>query len=187
VASAMQPQVSPASPMGTWGAYEVLFCGLYRQHGVLVRREIRRCAQYVGNEELKDLEQEIWRAAWRGLARFEGRAAPSTWLISITRHVVYSWLRHERVKQLAQEKLWDWGACETTAGSGDGSETTLLERSSLVEALRRLDPRFAEVIRLRYFEQLSDTEAARRLSLPLGTIKGRLRSGLRHLGCALTH
>ncbi|HZI75402.1 MAG TPA: sigma factor-like helix-turn-helix DNA-binding protein, partial [Gemmatimonadales bacterium] len=52
---------------------------------------------------------------------------------------------------------------------------------NITEALSQLPPREQEVIRLRYFEHLGDSEIALRLSAPLGTVKGRIRSGLLHL------
>lgn len=45
----------------------------------------------------------------------------------------------------------------------------------------RLPPAQREVIALAYFGELSDSEIAGELSIPLGTVKGRMRLGLEKL------
>jgi RNA polymerase sigma-70 factor (ECF subfamily) len=161
-----------------------VFAGLYQAYSSLVRREIRRWTRSISLEDLQDLEQDVWRGAWRGLARFEARASAATWLTSIVRHIVFSWLRRERIKKLARTRLVEAGGQEPAVCPEDFVQP-LLFHLSLVDAMGRLDQRFADAIRLRYFEQLSDVEAARRLALPLGTVKRRIRSGLKHLRSAL--
>jgi RNA polymerase sigma-70 factor (ECF subfamily) len=52
------------------------------------------------------------------------------------------------------------------------------DADALRARLRRLPEAQAEVIALAYYGQLSQAEIARRLSLPPGTVKGRMRLGL---------
>jgi RNA polymerase sigma-70 factor (ECF subfamily) len=65
----------------------------------------------------------------------------------------------------------------------DGRE--LAERyaraSEVRGALERLSPEQREVLALAYFGELTQTEIADRLGLPLGTVKARTFRGLRRL------
>ena len=55
------------------------------------------------------------------------------------------------------------------------------EARQLMLLLARLPPAQREVIRLAFFDGLTHREVARRLALPPGTVKGRMRLGLRKL------
>ncbi len=56
-----------------------------------------------------------------------------------------------------------------------------IEVRSLKEALSRLPDAQREVIELGFFGGITHEEIARRLDLPLGTVKTRIRTGLRRL------
>jgi RNA polymerase sigma-70 factor (ECF subfamily) len=59
------------------------------------------------------------------------------------------------------------------------------QRRLLDEALRDLTPAEREAIETAFFSELSYVEAAARLNQPVGTVKTRIRSGLRKLREAL--
>jgi RNA polymerase sigma-70 factor (ECF subfamily) len=59
-------------------------------------------------------------------------------------------------------------------------------RLSLQQALDHASPEQREAIRMAYFNGLTYEETAARLSLPLGTLKSRIRLGLRAMRAALS-
>ena len=81
-----------------------------------------------------------------------------------------------------------------TARSADGPEALLemipargaspldeAEANELLELIARLDGRYAPLIRLSFVEGWSHSSIARITGLPLGTVKTRIRNGLRQL------
>ena len=55
------------------------------------------------------------------------------------------------------------------------------QREQVVEALRGLPPEQLKVLELAYFSGYTHTEIAELLDLPLGTVKGRMRLGLKKI------
>jgi RNA polymerase sigma-70 factor (sigma-E family) len=71
-------------------------------------------------------------------------------------------------------------AVEPPSGAPDATETLQL-RQALVQALGTLPPRQRAVLVLRYWEQLSEAEAAEVLGCPVGTVKAAASRGLSRL------
>ena len=150
---------------------------LRHAHQGLVRSELRRRCAMLNPADLEDLEQEVWIAVWAALPRFQGRSTFDTWLVGITKHVLWAWLRRQHVAEL---KLLGQRLGED-AERHSLDEQSPLEHLCTNEAVNRLSGPESQVITLRYFHQFSDQEIALRLHVPLGTVKGRLRRGLQHL------
>jgi RNA polymerase sigma-70 factor (ECF subfamily) len=75
---------------------------------------------------------------------------------------------------------------EPAAANDPSSEIHSSERRRKVEgALATLNDGERDLLRLAYFSDLSQSEIAERTSLPLGTVKSRMRSGLIRLRDAL--
>src|SRR5215216_4558302 len=55
------------------------------------------------------------------------------------------------------------------------------QRAQVREALRALPPEQLKVLELTYFSGYTHTEIAKLLDLPLGTVKGRMRLGLKKI------
>lgn len=76
-----------------------------------------------------------------------------------------------------RREVYGRSADAEVADHADGVEL----RSELMRALRRLPPRQRAVLVLRYFEQLSEAEAARVLGCSVGTVKSSSARALRRL------
>ena len=145
-------------------------------HGRVCAELRRRCAALCPCD-VEDLEQEVWIAVWAALPRFQGHSTFDTWLIGVTKHVLWAWLRRQHTAELKllRQRL---NQPEERAGL---DEPPPLEHLCTHEAIQQLPELEGQVITLRYFQQCTDREIAVRLQLPLGTVKGRIRSGLLHL------
>jgi len=131
----------------------------------------------------EDITLEVFLQVWRKAHTYDpARGTVSSWLITLTRSRAIDFLR-SRKKHGAD--------CEFSSDSAPdlqdwrpGPEQTSLqgERASLVHAaLQELAPERREAVELAYFSGLTHSEIADRTSLPLGTVKTRIRQGMMHL------
>jgi RNA polymerase sigma-70 factor (ECF subfamily) len=77
----------------------------------------------------------------------------------------------------------------TTAPSDEVCDAVLRREADreLHACLTLLPAAQAEIITLAFFEQLTHNEIARRLDLPQGTVKGRMRLGMNKLRVTVEH
>jgi RNA polymerase sigma-70 factor (ECF subfamily) len=143
-------------------------------HALLDRhmdRLYRLAVSLLGNPaDAEDVLQEAFAGAYRGLARFEGRASVGTWL---TRILVMQVARFRRDRHRRPMGQLDDEA--ESAESRHASGTAAVDaRIDLQAALLQLSPMHREVLVLREFEQMSYEEIADVLGVPQGTVESRL-------------
>ena len=126
-------------------------------------------------DEAEDVVDETFWQAWRSAAGFDARrAAVPAWLAMIARCRALDRLRRRRRHE-------DLGAVAPPAeSSGAGVEEA--ERAERVAAaLQMLPPEQRRAIELAFFDGYSHAEIADRLTLPLGTVKTRIRLAMQKL------
>lgn len=141
-------------------------------------------------ETTRDLAQETFLRAFRGLAKFQRDCTFSTWLFRIAINLCQSerrrLARRRRIGGLARGRPKDPDEPEPEIADMrfdplDAMEAR--ERKALVlDALRRMEEGARELVVLRDFQGLSYQEIAEILDCPIGTVRSRLfraRSELR--------
>jgi RNA polymerase sigma-70 factor (ECF subfamily) len=116
---------------------------------------------------------EVWR---RGPSYDPGRAGLLTWVMTIARSRAIDELRR-RVPEPDEDAVAGLAATADPAASAD----VLAERWRVAHLLTLLPPDEAEALRLRFYDELSQTEIAERTGIPLGTVKTRMVRGLERL------
>ncbi len=132
--------------------------------------------------EAEEVVEAVFWQAWQQAARYTSeRGAPGAWLLAMARSKSLDRLRSMRRRR--DEQPVDDSIFENQRAVGDPlSNLDASERASrVVAALQQLPAEQREVLELAYFEGLSQTEIAERLSLPLGTVKTRARLALRKM------
>lgn len=128
-------------------------------------------------EEAEDVLQEVFLQVWSRAADFdEQRGRPFTWLVTMTRSRGI-----DRLRVLAsRQRLADSAAQEVTAEASDAiAEAFYAEQREIVgRALASLPEEQSRLLKLAYFEGLTQSEIATKLGAPLGTVKTRIRSGM---------
>ncbi len=134
-------------------------------------------------EAAEDVTQDVFLSVWRRGASYRPKRGKVTaWLFSIARHRTIDEIRRRR-RYVARVQHDVDIANEPSDGKDDPLEyaTTQYERSLLKGALSALRPEQRDVVVLAYFGGLTHFEIARRLRQPLGTVKTRMRLGLRKM------
>jgi RNA polymerase sigma-70 factor (ECF subfamily) len=152
------------------------FAEAYRQWSPLVHTLALRS---LGNHhDAEDVTQQVFVAAWRGRHTLRPeRGSVAGWLVGITRHKVAD-VHAKRARQAR-----DAQALSNTLPDDPGPppQDLLAERLVLHDELGRLGEPRGTIVRMAFLDELTHEEIARRLRLPLGTVKSHVRRGLLHL------
>ena len=126
--------------------------------------------------EAEDVHQQVFVEAWQRRRQYDpGRASLLTWLMMIARSRAIDSLRRRRPEPT------DPALIESGTGDQHDPEDEMLERWRVVQLLRRIPTGEAELLRLRFYEGLSQREIAHRTDMPLGTVKMRMVQALERL------
>jgi RNA polymerase sigma-70 factor (ECF subfamily) len=137
----------------------------------------------------EEVVQDAFISAWRRVGTYQpGRGEPRTWLLSIVHHRAIDRLRGGASARAHLERI-DASPAAEPVDTGDVWDEALasLTRQQIVAALRQLPADQRQAIELAFFGGLTHVEIAERTGLPLGTVKGRVRLGLRRLRVLLQH
>jgi len=132
----------------------------------------RDCAQ--------DAVQDAFVSIWSSRATYEpDRGSVVGWAMTIVRHRAIHLARNRSIAQRDEGAV----ALEDQPARDDVPSDFAArdETEQLLALLALLPPAQREVIRLGFFDGLTHEAIARRLALPPGTVKGRMRLGLRKL------
>jgi RNA polymerase sigma-70 factor (ECF subfamily) len=128
----------------------------------------------------EDALQETFVSIWRSAGTYKPERGPGApWLYGVARNAIVD---RSRARAEPPAEVPDEPTLE--AGPDERAEGAWLEWR-IHRALETLPEREREVIALAYWGDLSQSEVAQRLGIPLGTVKTRTRAALAHLADAL--
>jgi RNA polymerase sigma factor (sigma-70 family) len=140
----------------------------------------------VGKAEwAEDALQETFLQIWRSAGDYRASLSPPmAWLGLIVRSRSLDCLRRRSAERTHLTDEIDDAMADTLQGdSPNPMDTTLASQQAwaLHQCLAKLENRQREVVSLAYLRDLSHSELAEQLSLPLGTVKTWIRRGLDQL------
>ncbi len=129
----------------------------------------------------EDLVQEAFLQVWRAAGSYrEERGSVRTWILSIVRYRGIDHLRSSASRNRTQHRAE--AIAPTSQPSEAFAQTWRNSQGEQVrEALGGLPQAQHKVLDLAYFSGYTHIEIAELLELPLGTVKGRVRLGLKNL------
>ena len=147
-------------------------------------RPMLTAALHIFNGDRRLAEEAVQLAmlkAWRGASTYDPTRPLSSWLFAIVRRCAIDIWRQERRHRLPSR---DDTAGQAEPTTSDGFEAAA-RAWAVREALGALPAREYDIMRLAYFEGLTQVEIAERLALPVGTVKSRTTSAHRRLRAEL--
>jgi len=165
----------------------------YDAHGALV---FAFCSRNLASRaDAEDATQQVFVAAWQGRDRFDaGKGSLPGWLLGIARHKVADVVRASGRRDVLVERQANavgagaagtMGVSGPTAGAVGDSPDTVLDRLVVGRALAALPAEQRRTLELAFYDDLTHTQIAQVLGLPLGTVKSHIRRGLGRLRASL--
>ena len=130
----------------------------------------------------EEVVQESFLSAWRQATSYDSaRGSVRTWLLTVVRNRAIDRIRSERSRPTSGAADLDamtWLRADTDVWSDVAAG---LDRDAVRTSLLRLPAEQRRALELAYFEGLTHVEIAEKTSVPLGTVKGRMRMGLQKM------
>ena len=155
---------------------------LYDRYGRLV---LSVAYQIVGQRETaEDVTLETFNRVWEKAHTYQpDKSQVSTWLTRLGRNRAIDILRRENIRLDKDSLRWADVTTEPVTDSQNPETITHLtmQQERVRQAVASLPETQQEVLALAYFQGLSHSEIAQTLNQPLGTVKGRIRAGMKTL------
>jgi RNA polymerase sigma-70 factor (ECF subfamily) len=128
--------------------------------------------------------QDVFLRFWRQPQSLDSsRGRFSAWILSVTRNRAVDEIRSRGRRRLHQVPQAEGAIDLVDENAADPAHLAVLasEREKVRAALGGLPPEQRQAIELAYFGGFTQQEIAERLATPLGTVKTRIRLGMRKL------
>lgn len=160
-------------------ADENALLSLIDRYGNLVYSLAMRVVQHAGLAD--EITQDVFVKVWQQPnAYVPAKARFSSWLLTVTRYTAIDHLRRETRQSAANFPLEDAADLSDDNHLPDAKFTDF-EAEMMRALLDELPPEQAQAIELAFFQGLSREAMATQLGVAVGTVKTRLRLGLKKL------
>jgi RNA polymerase sigma-70 factor, ECF subfamily len=155
------------------------FATLYDRH---TRAAYSLAYRMMGERQAaEDILQEAFLKVWRNASSYRPqRGSVRTWVLSIVHNRSIDQLRHLGSRRRMQEQV-EASSPTTQSSEAFAHSWANTQREQVREALKSLPEEQLKVVELAYFCGYTHVEIAQLLGLPLGTVKGRMRLGLKKI------
>ena len=123
-------------------------------------------------QEAEDLAQDALLNVWRKAEMFDpAKATAATWIYSIARNLRIDLARKAKRVKALPEDLW----LSETDKPADDMMVDAQSAKSITQIMNTLPEEQKAILRLSFYEDMSHGDIAKALSIPLGTVKSRMR------------
>ncbi len=138
--------------------------------------------------EAQDITQDVFLTVWNRAQTFNAlKGKTESWLLTVAHHKIIDRLRVKRLDSQAAESVMKENAVLGDAEFANPLDQAVKsdEGARVRKALQALPDDQRTVLTMAYFNGLSQSQISEKLNLPLGTVKNRIRSGMKQLKTAL--
>lgn len=160
------------------------FGELVRRNQTVVRAVLGRYLR--DDNEVDELAQRAFIAAYRSLDHFRGESSFTSWLVSIARRQAAMYLRGETRRRKREVTAGELALLAWTDQSIDEQEVMADRLETLVKCLQRLPPTSTEVVTRYYFRQQTIAAIAHGLGRSQGAIRMLLMRIRRSLAACIS-
>ncbi|MFH8769993.1 MULTISPECIES: sigma-70 family RNA polymerase sigma factor [unclassified Streptomyces] len=129
--------------------------------------------------EAEDVTQRVFLGVWRGRHGYRPERGPlGGWIVGITRRKIADALS---ARTRRNDLVAAAGSALSLVDARAGQPEAALDRVLVRHELDRLPEAQRRVLRLAFYEDLTQTQIAARTGWPLGTVKSHARRGLHQL------
>jgi RNA polymerase sigma-70 factor, ECF subfamily len=155
------------------------FATLYDRHS---RAAFSLAYRMMGERQAsEDLMQDAFLKVWRSAKSYRAeRGSVRTWILSIVHNRGIDQIRSHASRRRTQDKI-EASAPRSQPSEGFAETLRNSQRDQVREALDTLPPEQLKILELAYFSGYTHVEISDLLRLPLGTVKGRMRLGLKKI------
>ena len=155
------------------GTFHALFVTFFPKIRAMLMR------QGADKETAEEIAQDTMLAVWRKSHQYSSeKGRISTWIYAVARNLRIDRLRRQAVWQRLYAEL---ETVERLHGEAVAAQPWAGEKRDIETILHGLPPGQLEVIQLSLIDGMSQAEIARKLRLPLGTVKSRMRLAFKKL------
>jgi RNA polymerase sigma-70 factor (ECF subfamily) len=165
------------------------FAELVERHQTLVLGTVARMLG--SNSEVEDIAQQVFVRVWKSAGRYVPRAKFTTWLLKITRNLVFNELRRSKRRALVpMQSDPDAGEMQLKDEVVSAPDASLLEaelQQAIDQAISELPEAQRMAVILRRYEELSYEQIAEILDLSVPAVKSVLFRARTELRLRLAH
>ena len=134
------------------------------------------CRWYGDKDLAEDLVQEVTVRIWKKAHTYDrARGTASAWIFGIARNLATDLARAKGRRPVPVDE-------PVSVGSHAWDEDDAWRQWEVAKAVAELPPDQQDVVRLAFTYEHTQSEIARKLDVPLGTVKTRMRLALQKLG-----
>jgi len=161
------------------GKSQAAFSYLYKAYGDVLYGIVSKVIPDEGIAE--DVLQEAFVKIWTYIDQYDpAKGRIYTWMLNIARNTAIDKLRSKgeimRGKIRGDEETVNTGNAVFPATAQQSTDTI-----GIRDAVADLDPRYSQIVQLAYFQGYTLDEISKALTVPLGTVKTRMRHALQSL------
>ncbi len=162
--------------------------------GFIIERYEAKLHRYISRlgvknaDDIVDVLQEIFIKAYVNLNSFDTSLSFSSWIYRIAHNEAISWYRKQKVRPEGHLIVESDEVLNLLSNKQEGPESLFDSQINAVElnkALLKIEPKYREVLLLRYFEEKEYSEISDILQIPVGSVGTLIARGKKQLQAAL--